>query len=158
MFGPFGLFYCHFIYFMAISYILWSFWHIFPAWVCCTKKTLAKILSSILSILNYEAIYLESIFRRYFLKLLKIDHWNIFCTFLVLTYDASLSATWDQCYDLKKIFSPTYFFQIKMAVFLHKLHKPLFPPKIMIITRVTQRVCEKVSQSVAQPSFRQSYS
>jgi hypothetical protein len=30
-----------FNFFMAIGYILWSFWYIFPLWyICCTMKTL----------------------------------------------------------------------------------------------------------------------
>jgi hypothetical protein len=40
---PFCLFYCHFVYFLAIRYILWSFRFIFPVLVCCTKKNLATL-------------------------------------------------------------------------------------------------------------------
>jgi hypothetical protein len=33
--------YCYLEYLVAILYILWSFWYIFPVLVCCTKKNLA---------------------------------------------------------------------------------------------------------------------
>jgi hypothetical protein len=44
-----GKFYCHsvyfnsisYTYFMAIWYILWSFWYILTILVCCTEKNLA---------------------------------------------------------------------------------------------------------------------
>jgi hypothetical protein len=36
--------YCHFVYFIAIWYILWSFWYIFTFLVCCTKKHLATLV------------------------------------------------------------------------------------------------------------------
>jgi hypothetical protein len=40
---PFGLFYGHWKYFMAIWYILWSFGIFPPVLVSCTKKNLATL-------------------------------------------------------------------------------------------------------------------
>jgi hypothetical protein len=46
-----GLFYGHLVYFTTIWYILWSLGifhvylvHLFPIWVCCTKKNLATLM------------------------------------------------------------------------------------------------------------------
>jgi hypothetical protein len=39
---PFGIFYCHLVYFIAIWYIFW-FWYIFPLLVFCSKKNLATL-------------------------------------------------------------------------------------------------------------------
>jgi hypothetical protein len=38
-----GIFYGNLVYFVAIWYILWSFWYIFPVLVICTKKNLATL-------------------------------------------------------------------------------------------------------------------
>jgi hypothetical protein len=43
MFLTFRLFACHYVYFMASWYILWSVEYIFPALVSCTKKNLATL-------------------------------------------------------------------------------------------------------------------
>jgi hypothetical protein len=40
---PFGLFFYHCKYFMAIWYILWSFGTFLPVLVCCTTKKLATL-------------------------------------------------------------------------------------------------------------------
>jgi hypothetical protein len=40
---PFGLFYSHFVYFVAVGYILWLFDISFAVLVCCTKKNLATL-------------------------------------------------------------------------------------------------------------------
>jgi hypothetical protein len=39
------IFDCHFVYFIAIWYILWSFWYFPPVLVYCTKKNLATLES-----------------------------------------------------------------------------------------------------------------
>jgi hypothetical protein len=44
---PFGLFYRHWKYFMAIWYILWSFGILLPVWVFCTNKNLATLARSV---------------------------------------------------------------------------------------------------------------
>jgi hypothetical protein len=41
---PFGLFYGRLVNIVAIGYILWSFWYIFPH---CTKKNLATLVCSL---------------------------------------------------------------------------------------------------------------
>jgi hypothetical protein len=41
---PFALFYCHWVYFMAIRYILLLLGTFFPSLVCCTKKNLATLV------------------------------------------------------------------------------------------------------------------
>jgi hypothetical protein len=50
---PFGLFYGHWKYFMAIWYILWLFGiPIFPILVFCTKKNLATLVAGSLAALK----------------------------------------------------------------------------------------------------------
>jgi hypothetical protein len=43
---PFGIFYCHLVYFIAVWCSLWSFGIYFPFWYVCTKKNLATLRQS----------------------------------------------------------------------------------------------------------------
>jgi hypothetical protein len=63
---PFGLFYGHWKYFMAIWYILWSFGIFVPVLVSCTKKNLATLLASCkLCILLTKRWFNKRVFPRY---------------------------------------------------------------------------------------------
>jgi hypothetical protein len=44
MLWPFGMFYGHGVFLMAIWYICWPFGIFFPVLVCCNKKNLATLL------------------------------------------------------------------------------------------------------------------
>jgi hypothetical protein len=49
---PFGKFYNHLVYFMAIWYILWEFGQFSTVLVCCTKKNLATLVLTTLFFLR----------------------------------------------------------------------------------------------------------
>jgi hypothetical protein len=57
---PFGPFYCHFVYFIAILYILWSFWYIFPFWYVVARKIWQPYIKHHSFYGNFKCIYITT--------------------------------------------------------------------------------------------------
>jgi hypothetical protein len=64
---PFGIFYGHLRHFMAIRYIMWLFGIFFIVLVCCTKKNLATLVSTLLLTIVPKLLQGRAEKRRWFI-------------------------------------------------------------------------------------------